>query len=240
MSESSGLVYIVDDDASVRRSLTRLVQSTGYDVESYGCARDFIAHVHASCTPACVVLDVRLPDASGLEVQSKIDPRLPIIFLTGHGDIAMTVRALKAGATDFLTKPVLEECLIPAIQQALARSAELARKLGELDDLRRRALNLTSREREVMDLVVMGRLNKQVADELGTTEKTVKAQRGKVMCKMKVRSVADLVRAADKIAATYEQGAQHAALGAGAIAEPKSPTRATSSAWRVADTATGN
>jgi len=213
MREAAGLVYIVDDDTSVRRALTRLVQSSGYLVEAYGCARDFTAHAGVPCTPACVVLDVQLPDITGLELQSGLDPRLPIIFLTGHGDIAMTVSAIKAGATDFLTKPVQDVTLLLAIGQALKRSAELANEMGELDELRSRAMNLTSREREVMDLVVLGRLNKEIAYKLGTGESTVKAHRAKVMRKMEVSSVVDLVRVADKIAASLVRDARGKPLG---------------------------
>jgi FixJ family two-component response regulator len=209
MSEimAQGLVYVVDDDASVRRALTRLVTAAGYEVQAYGSAQDFLANVCVEPVPACVVLDVQLPDLSGLELQSRLDARLPIIFLTGHGDIAMTVGAIKAGATDFLTKPVREDDLLRAIRQAQARSVEVAKTMRELDELRSRVDRLTVREREVMNLIVLGLLNKQVASELGTVEKTVKAHRARVMQKMEAGSLAELVRIADKVATA--QALQH-------------------------------
>ena len=200
MSETAALVYVVDDDPSVRRALTRLIRSAGYSAEAYGSAREFLEHACVEHTPACVVLDVQLPDLSGLELQSDVDARLPIIFLTGHGDIAMTVGAIKAGATDFLTKPVCDADLLRAIEQALARSVEETKSMHELEELRSRVERLTLREREVMNLIVLGRLNKQVACELGTVEKTVKAHRARVMQKMEVGSLAELVRIADKVA----------------------------------------
>jgi len=202
MSEAAALVYVVDDDPSVRRALTRLVRSAGHEVEAYGSAREFLEHACGERTPACVVLDVQLPDLSGLELQRELDARLPIVFLTGHGDIAMTVGAIKAGATDFLTKPVRDDDLLRAIDLALARSVEVSKSIHELEELRSRVGRLTVREREVMNLVVLGRLNKQVACELGTVEKTVKAHRARVMQKMEVSSLAELVRIADKVAVT--------------------------------------
>jgi FixJ family two-component response regulator len=219
-SECGATVYVVDDEASVRRALTRLIQSAGYRADAYGAAREFLAQVRpcgpdAGLTPdgspACVVLDVQMPDLSGLELQRELPASLPIVFLTGHGDIAMTVGALKAGAADFLTKPVRDADLLRAIDDALARSADALRSLRELHELRSRFERLTPREREVMDLVVMGRLNKQVACELGTVEKTVKAHRARVMQKMEVSSLAELVRVADKVAraAAVRNQAQH-------------------------------
>ncbi|WP_109478024.1 response regulator [Paraburkholderia sp. C35] len=200
MSDMAALVYVVDDDPSVRRALTRLIRSAGHEVEAYGSACEFLEHACAGRGPACVVLDVQLPDLSGLELQRRLDARLPIVFLTGHGDIAMTVGAIKAGASDFLTKPVSDSDLLHAIDQALARSVEVSKSLHELEELRSRVDRLTVREREVMNLVVLGRLNKQVACELGTVEKTVKAHRARVMQKMEVSSLAELVRIADKVA----------------------------------------
>ena len=200
MNETTSLVYVVDDDASVRRALTRLVRSAGHEAQAYGSAREFLEHADAGRTPACVVLDVQLPDLSGLELQRELDARLPIIFLTGHGDIAMTVGAIKAGATDFLTKPVRDRDLLRAIEQALMHSVEISKSMRELEALRTRVGRLTVREREVMNLIVLGRLNKQVACELGTVEKTVKAHRARVMQKMEVGSLAELVRIADRIA----------------------------------------
>ncbi|MEX3933101.1 response regulator transcription factor [Paraburkholderia phymatum] len=199
-TEAAALVYVVDDDPSVRRALSRLVKSAGYGVEAYGSARDFLDHACAGHAPACVVLDVQLPDLSGLELQRELDERLPIIFLTGHGDIAMTVGAIKAGATDFLTKPVRDDDLLRAIEQALAHSVQVSNAMHELEVLLGRVGRLTVREREVMNLIVLGRLNKQVACELGTVEKTVKAHRARVMQKMEVGSLAELVRIVDKIA----------------------------------------
>lgn len=203
------MVYVVDDEASVRRALARLIRSAGYSVDAYGSAREFLAQA-LSCVrdercpaadiPSCVVLDVQLPDLSGLELQRELPASLPIVFLTGHGDIAMTVGALKAGAADFLTKPVSDVDLLRAIDEALVRSTDALRSLRELRELQSRVERLTPREREVMELVVMGRLNKQVACELGTVEKTVKAHRARVMQKMEVNSLAELVRVADKVA----------------------------------------
>ncbi|BCF87639.1 MULTISPECIES: response regulator [Paraburkholderia] len=210
MNEAAALVYVVDDDPSVRRALTRLIRSAGHEVEAYGSAREFLEHACGERTPACVVLDVQLPDLSGLELQRELDARLPIVFLTGHGDIAMTVGAIKAGATDFLTKPVRDDDLLRAIDLALARSVEVSKSIHELEELRSRVGRLTVREREVMNLVVLGRLNKQVACELGTVEKTVKAHRARVMQKMEVGSLAELVRIADKVAvANHAHAANH-------------------------------
>ncbi|MEM5340177.1 response regulator transcription factor [Paraburkholderia azotifigens] len=222
MREVAARVYVVDDDASVCRSLARLIQSHGYDVETFCCASEFIGRSDLRDTPGCVVLDVQLPDANGLEMLVRIDPRLPVIFLTGHGDIPMTVRALKAGATDFLTKPVQESILMPAIGQAVMQSSELVQRIAVLEDFRSRAVFLTCREREVMDLVVSGMLNKEIADRLGTSEKTVKAHRGKVMHKMKVTSVAELVRAADRIG---DELAAPVTLSPHAGSGHRSPTR---------------
>jgi FixJ family two-component response regulator len=232
MSESmiAGLVYVVDDDPSVRRALTRLISAAGYEVEAYGSAQDFLEHACVRPTPACVVLDVQLPDLTGLELQRRLDARLPIVFLTGHGDIAMTVDAIKAGATDFLTKPVRDDDLLHAIGQAQARSIEISKMMCELDELRSRVDRLTVREREVMNLIVLGLLNKQVASELGTVEKTVKAHRARVMQKMEAGSLAELVRIADKVAAAPADSlvARHASFERIRDQGPISPASAVS------------
>jgi FixJ family two-component response regulator len=199
MTDSDSLVFVVDDDDSVRRALARLIQSAGYRVETFGSAHAFLDRLRADTCPACLVLDIQLPDLSGLELQRELHAALPIIFITGYGDIPMTVGAMKAGATDFLPKPVSDTDLLRAIGQALASAAQTHAVRCELDVIRLRLGRLTPREREVMALVVTGRLNKQVAGELGTVEKTIKAHRARVMAKMEVTSLAELVRVADKV-----------------------------------------
>jgi FixJ family two-component response regulator len=198
----SPTVFIVDDDASVRRALTRLIKSAGYETQAFISAREFIdTHVHAS-DPACLVLDVRMPGLTGLDLQSELQKRnfiLPIIFITGHGDIPMSVQAMKAGAVDFLPKPVHEKTLLPAIEQALVRASRQQIAATELEGIRGRLDSLTPREREVMELVVTGMLNKQIAHKLGTVEKTIKVHRARVMDKMVVDSLAALVRLAEKV-----------------------------------------
>jgi FixJ family two-component response regulator len=195
------VVFVVDDDISVRESLELLIESAGWRVELFASARDFLAHPPAN-VPCCLVLDVSLPDLNGLELQQRIAAdrvELPIVFITGHGDIPMSVRAMKAGATEFLTKPFKDDALLDAIRNAIERStAALSREL-ELKTLRESYAALSRREREVMALVVSGKLNKQVGGELGISEITVKAHRGKVMRKMKAGSVADLVKMAGKL-----------------------------------------
>lgn len=199
MTDSDSLVFVVDDDDSVRRALARLIQSAGYRVETFDSAHAFLDRMRAETCPACLVLDIQLPDLSGLELQRELNAALPIIFITGYGDIPMTVGAMKAGATDFLPKPVRDTDLLRAIGQAFERLAQTYAARHELDVIRARLGRLTPREREVMALVVTGRLNKQVAGELGTVEKTIKAHRARVMAKMEVTSLADLVRVADKV-----------------------------------------
>lgn len=210
MTESGSLVFIVDDDDSVRRALTRLVRSAGYRVKTFDSARAFLDRGHDEDCPACVVLDIQMPDISGLELQRELDAAMPVIFITGHGDIAMTVGAMKAGATDFLPKPVRDIDLLRAIDQALERSVHLHAIQFELEAIHLRLERLTPREREVMALIVTGRLNKQVASELGTAEKTIKAHRARVMAKMEVSSLAQLVRVADKIGVSAPAGADAA------------------------------
>lgn len=198
MPVSDPQVFVVDDDESVCRALARLIRSAGYSVETLDCAAALRNRMSTISEPACVVLDVQLPDLSGLELQRELNTRLPIIFITGHGDITMSVDAMKAGATDFLPKPVCETVLLRSIAQALQRAEEAHAARSELDAIRLRVSRLTPREREVMELVVEGRLNKQVASELGTSEQTVKIHRARVMTKMEASSLAQLVRIADK------------------------------------------
>lgn len=193
------LVFVVDDDASVRGALTRLIQSAGYQVRTYDSAQAFLDSVRDDACPACLVLDIQMPGISGLELQRELKATLPLIFITGYGDIATTVDAMKAGASDFLPKPVNDVDLLRAIGQALERAAQMRAARCELRALSQRLERLTPREREVMALVVTGYLNKQVASELGTVEKTVKAHRARVMAKMEVSSLAQLVRVADRI-----------------------------------------
>lgn len=195
------MVLVVDDDPSFRRSLELLIESARLSVQTFSSAEEFL-RAERPDVPSCLVLDVRLPHLSGLDLQrelAKADVSIPIIFITAHGDIPMTVQAMKGGATEFLTKPFREQDLLDAIQRAINsdRSARLQR--ANLADLRRRYHSLTAREREVMAHVVKGMLNKQVADELGTTEKTIKVHRGHVMQKMGMTAFADLVRAAEKL-----------------------------------------
>jgi FixJ family two-component response regulator len=195
-------VFVVDDDASVRKALARLMASAGYVVETFASARAFLERGQHQDTPGCVVLDMRMPGLSGLDLQQELkafSPPLSIIFISGHGNVPASVRAMKDGAVDFLTKPVDEQNLLSVVAQAVARNVEARARHAELRELQRRADTLTPREREVMALVVRGRLNKQVAAELGTVEKTVKVHRARVLEKMAVESLADLVRAAEKL-----------------------------------------
>jgi FixJ family two-component response regulator len=194
-------VFLVDDDVSVRKALERLIRAAGYEIKTFASSKAFLESKPESSKIGCLVLDVRMPGINGLELQQALDAadvRIPIIFITGHGDIPMSVSAMKAGAVDFLPKPVREETLLPAIKQALARAKRQRTEAVELDDIRRRLDSLTPREREVMELVVTGMMNKQIAHELGTVEKTIKVHRARVMDKMEVSSVAELVRLADK------------------------------------------
>jgi FixJ family two-component response regulator len=199
MTNSDARVFIVDDDDAVRIALARLIRSAGYWVETFSSASEFLSRSDISINRTCMVLDIQLPDLNGLELQRALDPGLPVIFLTGYGDIAMTVGAMKAGAVDFLPKPVHDVDLLRAIEQALERGARVWTSQCEVDAIQRRVDRLTPREREVMALIVAGLLNKQVASELGTVEKTIKVHRARVMAKMEVTSLAQLVRMADRV-----------------------------------------
>ena len=205
MANGKPLVFVVDDDVWLRESLETLIRDEGWQPETFASAQEFLDRPR-TFTPSCLVLDISLPGLNGLELQKRVAVErtdMPIIFITGHGDIPMSVGAMKAGAVEFLTKPFNDEVLLTAIRQALERSRLALAQEAELQGLRKRYASLTPRERDVMALVVSGLLNKQVAGELGITESTVKAHRGQVMQKMKANSVADLV----KMTARLHQGA---------------------------------
>jgi FixJ family two-component response regulator len=196
MATAKPIVFVVDDDVWVRESLETLIRDEGWQPETFASAQQFLDRPRES-TPSCLVLDISLPGLNGLELQKRVAVErtdMPIIFITGHGDIPMSVGAMKAGAVEFLTKPFNDEVLLTAIRQAVERSRLALAQEAEMQELRDRYASLTPRERDVMALVVSGLLNKQVAGELGITESTVKAHRGQVMQKMKANSVADLVK----------------------------------------------
>ena len=212
MATAKPIVFVVDDDVWVRESLETLIRDEGWQPETFSSAQQFLDRPRA-LTPSCLVLDISLPGLNGLELQKRVAVErtdMPIIFITGHGDIPMSVGAMKAGAVEFLTKPFNDEVLLTAIRQALERSRLALAQDAEMQELRDRHASLTPREMQVMALVVSGLLNKQVGGELGISEKTVKAHRGQVMQKMKANSVADLVKMAEKLHLTERSTKQTA------------------------------
>jgi FixJ family two-component response regulator len=216
-------VFVVDDDASVRRGLSRLFVSAGYAVETFPSAQAFLDRARSQDICGCVVLDIRMPGLSGLDLQHELKalaPALPIVFITGHGDVPTSVRAMKDGAVDFLTKPVDDKDLLSVVAHSVARNLEARARHAELRELQRRAETLTPRELEVMRLVVQGRLNKQTAAELGTVEKTIKVHRARVIQKMGVESLAELVRVAEKLGVFPEQTGPSAPRAKAAIVPP--------------------
>lgn len=200
MNPTGFIVFIVDDDARMREALSELLEAVGWRAVAFGSAGEYMSYPRPDL-PACLILDVELPDINGLDLQKQIADRdhPPVVFLTGHGDIPSSVRAIKHGAVDFLTKPFTEQELLAAIQSAVDRDRLARQERSELDNLRRRFASLTPREREVLPLVVSGLLNKQAAAELGISEVTLQIHRSKIMQKMEVASLADLVRIAEKL-----------------------------------------
>jgi RNA polymerase sigma factor (sigma-70 family) len=201
MTEVAPIVFVVDDDPSVRRAIKRLIGSVGLQVDLFGSAQEFLQGAHSD-VPSCLVLDIRLPGISGLDFQRRLTEaniHIPVIFITAHGDIPMTVRAMKAGAVEFLTKPFRDQDLLDAIHVALERDRTRRQQEAEIATLRKRLESLTPREREVLPLVVSGLLNKQIAGEIGTSETTVKVHRSQLMRKMGANSLAELVRLAERI-----------------------------------------
>jgi FixJ family two-component response regulator len=201
MKEEQPVVYVIDDDASVREGMADLLRSVGHKVESFGSAQEFLNSKRPD-VPACIVLDVRLPGPSGLEFQrtlTKSGIQLPIIFISGHGDIPMSVRAIKSGAIEFLTKPVHEQQLLDAVQAGLEQDRARRQAAEGVAELQQRFDSLTPREREIFNLVVTGRRNKQIAGDVGLSEMTVKVHRSQITRKMRAKSLVDLVRMADKL-----------------------------------------
>jgi FixJ family two-component response regulator len=210
MGSDLPVVFVVDDDVSIREALRNLLRSVGLQVKTFDTAQQFMAD-ERSDAPGCLVLDVRLPGLSGLDLQRELGRAgidIPIVFVTGHGDIPMSVRAIKAGAIEFLTKPFRDQDLLDAVQEAIARDREARANSRRTQELRTRYDSLTAREREVMTLVVRGLMNKQIAGQLGTTEATVKLHRGRVMHKMQAPSLADLIRMAEKLQVPTQNSAR--------------------------------
>jgi FixJ family two-component response regulator len=206
--ESKAVIAVVDDDPSVRRGLERLIRSLGWKAEAFASAQEFLAHPRTEA-PSCLVLDLQLPGLSGLDLQTRmveVGLETPIVFLTGHGDIPASVKAMKAGAVEFLTKPVDEQHLLKAIQEAIERDRHTRKQQADLRELRERYESLTAREQEVMQQVISGLLNKQVAADLNITEDTVKYHRGHIMRKMCADSLADLVRMAEHLGIRSHHG----------------------------------
>ncbi len=202
MTDTDPIVFIVDDDDSVRKALTRLVKSVDLNVETFASADDFLKR-ESHNGPACLVLDIRMPGLSGLDLQDELvaaGRTLPIIFISGHGNIPISVRAMKAGAVDFIEKPFEDQSLLDAINHSLKKDRQTKLEQAELREIQQRVDSLTPREREVFAHVVSGKLNKQIAFELGTTERTIKAHRARVTKKMQAKSLADLIRLAERVA----------------------------------------
>ena len=218
MPTDDPIVYVLDDDLAVRQALSSVIRSIGLRVETFASAQEFLRHARLDA-PSCLVLDVQLPDVSGLDLLPELDAAaapIPIIFITGHGTIPMSVRAMKAGALEFLTKPFREEDLLAAIEHALERDRAARQERAELAEVRERLAKLSPREREVLALVVTGRMNKQIAAELGTAEQTIKQHRSRVMRKLGVESVAELVR-------LVERAAGHLGARSASAARPAAP-----------------
>jgi RNA polymerase sigma factor (sigma-70 family) len=201
MNEPAPIVFVVDDDPSIRRAIKRLIGSVGLQVELFGSAQEFLLGKRPD-TPSCLVLDIRLPGISGLALQrqlAEVDGQIPIIFITAHSDVPMTVRAMKAGAVEFLTKPFRDQDLLDAIQLALERDRARRQREAEIVVLRERFESLSPREREVVGMVVSGMLNKQIAAQIGTAENTVKVHRSRAMEKMQANSLADLIKMSERL-----------------------------------------